>query len=252
MVAQQSNLDVIANNLANVNTTGFKTQRAEFQDLMYQTVGTAGVSASGSSASPASQQVGLGASFTGTDTNFGEGSMNSTGNPLDVAINGNGFFRVLMPNGVFGYTRDGSFKVDSQGQLVSSDGYPVDPAISIPTDATSYSVSSSGVVSITQPKSSDSIALDPPINVATFPNPGAMERIGQNLYSSNKAAGAEQIGKPGENGSGTLSAGYLEGSNVQVVQEMVNMIMAQRAYEINSKAIQTSDQMLSTASNLVR
>jgi flagellar basal-body rod protein FlgG len=252
MAAQQTNLDVISNNLANVNTTAYKSQRAEFQDLMYQTVSTAGVSASGSSAQPGTTQVGLGTTFAATESNFAAGALTTTGNPLDMAITGNGFFQVLMPDGSFAYTRDGSFKTDSTGLLVTSDGYPVDPPITLPNGASSISVNAQGVISVIQPGSSDAVNLSPPINITMFSNPGALQRVGQNLFLANKASGSPETGTPGQNGSGSIVAGYLEGSNVQVVQEMVNMIMAQRAYEINSKAIQTSDEMLSTANGLKR
>ena len=252
MAAQQTNLDVISNNLANVNTTGYKSERAEFQDLMYQTESTAGVSTAGTSAKPAATQVGLGSTFSATESNFTNGALTSTGNPLDMSINGSGFFKVLLPDGQFGYTRDGSFQTDSNGLLVTSDGYPVQPPITIPQGSTSISVSNQGVVSVVEPGSSDTVQLDPPINVTMFANPGALQRMGQNLFLENKASGSPQDGNPGANGSGSIASGYLEGSNVQVVTEMVNMIMAQRAYEINSKAIQTSDEMLSTVNGLKR
>lgn len=252
MVAQQTNLDVISNNLANVNTTGFKSERAEFQDLMYQTVSSAGVSASGSSSPPAATQIGLGSTFSATESNFAAGALTSTGNPLDMAVNGNGFFQVLMPDGSFAYTRDGSFQTDSTGLLCTSNGYPLDPPITVPNGASSISVNAQGVISVIQPGSADAVNLSPPIGVTMFSNPGALQRVGQNLFVANKASGSPVTGTPGQNGAGTIVGGYLEGSNVQVVQEMVNMIMAQRAYEINSKAIQTSDEMLTTANNLKR
>ncbi len=252
MVAQQTNLDVISNNLANVNTTGFKSQKAQFEDLMYQTVASATVSTSGSGAQPAATQIGLGSHFAATESNFQMGSLNPTGNPLDVAINGQGFFKVLLPGGSFGYTRDGSFKVDSTGLLVTSDGYPLEPQITVPQGASGISISNQGVITCTAANSTDPVTVDPPIGVTMFANPSALQRAGQNLYLANKASGTGQDGKPGENGSGTVASGVLEGSNVQVVQEMVSMIMAQRAYEINSKAIQTSDEMLSTVNNLKR
>jgi flagellar basal-body rod protein FlgG len=252
MAAQQTNLDVISNNLANVNTTGYKAERAEFQDLMYQTANTAGVSSAGTSAKPSATQVGLGSTFSATESNFSVGALTSTGNPLDVAINGSGFFKVLLPDGQFAYTRDGSFQTDATGLLVTSDGYPVQPAITIPQGSTSISVSNQGVISLVEPGSSDTQTLSPPINVTNFPNPGALQRMGQNLFLENAASGSPQDGNPGANGTGGLASGYLEASNVQVVQEMVNMITAQRAYEINSKAIQTSDEMLNTANGLKR
>jgi flagellar basal-body rod protein FlgG len=252
MAAQQTNLDVISNNLANVNTTAYKAERAQFQDLIYQTVSSAGVSTSGTAAKPNATQIGLGSTFAATESNFQMGSLTPTGNPLDVAINGNGFFKVQMPDGTFGYTRDGSFQRDSTGLLVTANGYPVEPAITIPAGASSISVSAQGVITAQIPGSSDTTTIDPPINVTMFTNPSALQRNGQNIYSANAASGAPLDGTPGQNGSGTLAGGYLEGSNVQVVQEMVNMITAQRAYEINSKAIQTSDEMLQTINGLKR
>jgi flagellar basal-body rod protein FlgG len=252
MAAQQTNLDIISNNLANVNTTGFKAQRAEFQDLMYQTVSSAGVATSGTSAQPMATQVGLGSTFAATESNFTLGPLNTTGNALDLAINGQGFFKLLMPNGTFAYTRDGTFQVDSSGVLVSTNGYPLDPPITIPQGASSVSVTKNGVISVVVPPNTDTVNLSPAINVTMFANPSALQRIGQNVYVANSASGAPQDGNPGDNGSGTIVSGYLEGSNVQVVNEMVSMIMAQRAYEINSKAIQTSDDMLNTVNNLKR
>jgi len=250
MVAQQTNLDVISNNLANVNTTGYKAQRADFQDLMYQTQNVAGVAASGTSASPVTTQLGLGTTFAATTSNFSQGAMTATGGPLDLAVAGSGFFKVLMPDGTDAYTRDGSFSVDANGLLVTSDGYPIDPPVTIPQGASAISISNTGTITATVPGSSDATQITPGIQLTMFSNPGALQRIGQNLFLANKASGTAQDGTPGENGSGQIQAGYLEGSNVQVVQEMVNMITAQRAYEINSKAIQTSDDMMGMANNM--
>jgi flagellar basal-body rod protein FlgG len=252
MVAQQTNLDVISNNLANVNTTGYKSQRAEFEDLMYQTNTVAGVQSSGTSASPITSQLGLGTINSATSSNFGQGALNSTGNPLDIAVSGDGFFKVLLPNGTAAYTRDGSFQVDSTGLLVTSDGYPVDPPVTMPQNATSITVSNTGQITAVVPNQSGATTVSPGIQLTLFSNPAAMQRIGQNLFVANTASGSPQDGAPGTNGAGTLQPGFLEGSNVQVVQEMVNMIMAQRAYEINSKAIQTSDDMLQTVNNIKR
>jgi flagellar basal-body rod protein FlgG len=252
MAAQQNNLNVISNNLANVNTTGFKSQTAQFEDLMYQTVATAGVASSGTTAPPQNTQIGLGANLAGTESNFAQGSLTPTNNPLDLAINGSGFFKVMMPNGTFAFTRAGNFSVDSNNVLVTPDGYPLEPPITIPQNSNSISVSSQGVISVVDPSTGQTVALSPPIGISMFPNPGALQRIGQSLFSANNASGAEQDTTPGQNGAGTIAGGYLEGSNVQVVTEMVNMIMAQRAYEINSKAIQTSDEMMSTVTNLKR
>jgi flagellar basal-body rod protein FlgG len=251
MVAQQANLDVISNNLANVNTTGYKEASAQFQDLIYQTHTLAGVASSGSSASPVTTQVGLGAKFSATSTNFTEGSLLSTGNPLDLAISGNGFFKVQLPDGTDGYTRDGNFKVDSANILVTTDGYPLQPPITMPQGASSITVDNQGNITATN-ASGEVVPVTPPIQLTTFPNPGALQRSGQNLFLATTAAGAAQDGQVGQNGAGTVVSGYQEGSNVQVVTEMVNMISAQRAYEINSKAIQTSDEMLQTVNGLKR
>lgn len=252
MIAQQYNLDVIANNLANVNTMGFKQQRAEFQDLMYQTFRTAGMAQGNNPASPVILQIGLGAQFSATAANFSPGPPQATGNPFDLAVNGPGFFRVLRPDGTFAYTRDGAFKPDATGRLVTSDGFPLDPPITIPPGATAPSISPQGVVSVILQGSPDSTPLDPPITLTVFPNPAALTRLGQNIYQANAACGQPVEGAPGVNGTGDLRSGFLEGSNVQVVEEMVRMILAQRAYEINSKAVQTSDDMLSIISNLKR
>jgi flagellar basal-body rod protein FlgG len=256
MVAQQSNLDVISNNLANVNTTGFKGQKAKFADLIYQTIQAATPAATGSSYTPNTSQIGLGATFSATSTNFAQGALTPTGNPLDLAIQGSGFFQVQLPgsgSSAVGYTRDGSFTVDSNGLLVTTDGYPVLPEVTIPSGASSVTVSNTGVVSAVLAGQSD-VSQVGQIDVAMFANPGALERMGQNIYIASSAAGSVQLGKPGDasTGGGTISSGYTESSNVQVVQEMVNMIMAQRAYEMNSKAVQTSDQMLQTVAGLIR
>ena len=245
MISQQYNLDTIANNLANVNTTGFKHQSAQFQDLIYQTF-------KGASANTSSTQVGLGSSFSSTASDFTQGAMQATGNPLDLAINGpNGFFQVTKPDGSLAYTRDGSFTQDQKGQVVTSDGYPLDPPIVIPTNATAVAISNVGVVSVTIPGQPTPTQLGP-IQLALFPNPAGMARIGQNLFSATPASGAVSMTDPGVAGASELSGGFLEGSNVQVVEEMVKMIMAQRAYEINSKCVQTADDMLSTINTMKR
>jgi flagellar basal-body rod protein FlgG len=244
MVAQQFNLDTISNNLANVNTTGYKHQRAEFEDLMYQTY-------KGSSQNSGAVQVGLGTAFAATGSDFSEGALQPTTNPLDMAIVGNGFFQVQKPDGSVAYTRDGSFKQDANGQLVTSAGYPLDPPITIPTNATSVTVSPTGVVSASIPGQAEAQEVGQ-IQIALFSNPAGLTRLGENLYQAGGASGDAQLNNPGSTGTGEIKSGYLEGSNVQVVDEMVKMIMAQRAYEINSKAIQTSDEMLSTINNLKR
>lgn len=251
MVSQQRNLDVIANNLANVNTTAFKGQRAEFQDLIYQTFRSSGASTGGDTQLPQATQIGLGSRFAATTTSFAIGSLNPTGNPYNVAINGEGFFRVALPSGEIGYSRDGSFNRDANGLLVTSDGYQLEPGITVPNGATAVTISSQGIVSAKLPGNDDPTELGQ-ITISTFTNPAGLTRMGQNVYLAGGASGEEIEVVPGEEGSGTLQQGFLEGSNVAVVEEMVRMITAQRAYEINSKAIQTSDDMLSILNSLKR
>lgn len=251
MVAQQYNLDTIANNLANVNTTAFKNVRAEFSDIFYQTFKAAGASNGGNSRQPIALQVGLGARFSASSTNFANGALQPTGNPLDFAINGDGFFQVEMPDGQVGYTRDGSFKRDVTGLMVTSEGYPLQPAITVPAGSTAISVSEGGVVSAILPGQNEPQELGT-ITLALFANPAGLTRVGQNIYLAGAASGEAQAVNPSEQGSGRLQSGFLEGSNVQVVEEMVRMIMAQRAYEINSKAIMTADEMLSILNALKR
>jgi flagellar basal-body rod protein FlgG len=251
MVAQQYNLDVIANNLANVNTTAFKQQRAEFQDLMYQTFRASGASSGGSAILPQATQVGLGAKFVGNAANFAPGPQQPTGNPTDLAINGEGFFQVERPNGEIFFTRDGSFKRDANGLLVNNDGYPIVPNVTIPASATAITITANGTVNAIIAGAEDSQVIGN-IQLAMFTNPAGLTRAGQNLYRASAASGAAVLVTPGEQGSGEVQSSFLEGSNVQIVEEMVRMILAQRAYEINSKAIQTADEMLSILNNLKR
>jgi len=251
MVAQQYNLDTIANNLANVNTTSFKQQRAEFTDIFYQTFKASGTGNGGSAQQPITLQVGLGAKFSASSTNFANGPLQSTGSPLDFAINGDGFFQVELPSGRLGYTRDGSFKRDVNGLLVTSDGYALQPAITIPAGSSAISVSEGGVVSAILPGQTEPQEVGT-ITLALFANPAGLTRVGQNLYEAGGASGDPQLVNPAEEGAGRLQSGFLEGSNVQVVEEMVRMILAQRAYEINSKAIISADEMLSILNNLKR
>lgn len=241
--AQQTQMDVIANNLANVSTNGFKRTRAVFEDLLYQNIRQPGAQSSQQTQLPSGLQLGTGVRSVATERNFSQGNLQETGNSKDVAIQGEGFFQVLLPDGTTAYSRDGSFQVDSQGQLVTASGYAVQPAITIPADATSMTIGRDGTVSITQAGSANSTEVGT-IQLATFINPAGLMAKGENLYVETTASGNANTNTPGTNGSGTLSQGFVETSNVNVVEELVNMIQTQRAYEINSKAITTSDQML--------
>ena len=249
MVAQQTNLDTIANNLANVNTTGYKALRAEFQDMVYQTFRASGALADTSTSAPAALQVGLGSRFSANSVSAANGPMQATGNSLDLALQGEGFFQVQRQDGTAAYTRDGSFKRDANGLLVTGDGYHMLPEITIPAGATALAISPTGQISAILPGQNEPQQLGQ-ITIATFTNPAGLTRIGQNLFVAGGASGDPRIGNPGENGSGTVQSGFLEGSNVQVVEEMVHMITAQRAYEMNSRVITASDEMMSTLTNL--
>jgi flagellar basal-body rod protein FlgG len=251
MVAQQSNIDVISNNLANVNTTGFKKSRSDFQDLMYQTIRQAGATTGPDNRLPSGVQIGHGVRQVATQKIYTQGSFQETGNSLDMAIEGDGFFQVTMPDGTISYTRDGSFKKDEQGRIVTSEGYPLEPQITIPENATDISISSTGIVSATIPDQTETQEIGQ-LQLARFVNSAGLENIGRNLLRETAASGAPVVTDPGTDGSGTLVQKYLEMSNVQVVEEMVNMIVAQRAYEVNSKAITTADEMLQQANNLKR
>jgi flagellar basal-body rod protein FlgG len=251
MRAQQLEIDTISNNLANVNTTGFKKSRTEFQDLIYQTLKAVGASSSGLDTSPAEVQVGHGTRTIATQKDFSQGEPVPTENPLDLNISGVGFFQVYMPDGTLAYTRDGSFKLSADGLLVTSDGYAMEPEIMLPQDTASISIDTEGLVSViligeTEPQEVGQIEL------ARFMNPAGLTNLGQNLFQPTAASGDPIVGAPGSQGFGTVMQGYLEGSNVSVVEEMVNMIVAQRAYEINSKAIKTAEDMLAVANNLKR
>ena len=251
MQAQQTNMDVTANNLANVNTTGFKKSRADFQDLLYQTIRTAGSPQAQGVQVPSGVQVGLGTRLAATQKMFTQGDFQETNNPLDMVIKGSGFFQVSLPSGQAAYTRDGSFQRDATGKLVTSDGYAVQPEITIPAGATDISVSEDGTISVIMTGSSASQSLGQ-LQLANFSNPTGLKSLGQNLYQSTEASGDAVIGSPGENGTGAVDSKFLEMSNVKVVEEMVSMILAQRAYEVNSKSITTADEMLNIANNLKR
>lgn len=246
---QQTQMDVISNNLANVGTTGFKKSRAVFEDLMYQNTRQPGAQSSQQTQLPSGLQVGTGVRAVATERIHTQGNMQQTGNDKDVAISGAGFFQVLQPDGTTTYTRDGNFQVDSQGQLVTSSGFPVQPAITLPANALSISIAKDGTVSVTQPGNPAPVQVGQ-LQLATFINPTGLESKGENMYAETAASGTPNVNMPGTNGTGTLSQGYVETSNVNVVEELVNMIQTQRAYEINSKAITTSDQMLQKLTQL--
>jgi flagellar basal-body rod protein FlgG len=241
--AQQTRMSVISNNLANVNTTAFKRDRAAFEDLLYQNVRQAGAQSSQDTRLPSGLQLGTGVRTVATEKIQTLGNIVQTENSLDVAIQGRGFFQVLKPDGNIAYSRDGAFKLDETGQLVTSSGYVVQPAITIPNNATSVTIGSDGVVSALTPGSATPTQLGS-IQLADFINPGGLQAIGQNLYDETASSGSPSTGTPGLNGLGSVIQGALETSNVNVVEELVNMIETQRAYEMNSKAIQTTDRML--------
>lgn len=247
--AQQTQMDVIANNLANVSTNGFKRSRAVFEDLLYQTIRQPGAQSSQQTQLPTGLQIGTGVRPVSTERVFTQGNLQQTANEKDVAIQGQGFFQVLLPDGTTAYTRDGSFQINDQGQLVTSSGFPVQPAITIPADVQSLSIGRDGTVSITQPGSANSVQIGT-LQLATFINPAGLLSKGENLYVETTASGVANTNTPGTNGAGLLTQGYVETSNVNVVEELVNMIQTQRAYEINSKAITTSDQMLQKLSQM--
>ena len=251
MTAQQTNIDNVAHNLSNVNTTGFKKARVEFEDLVYQEIRGAGASASATTEAPVGLELGLGTRAVATARNFSAGNLRSTGAPLDLAIQGDGFFKVSLPNGTTAYTRAGTLHLDSQGAIVTAEGYPLDPQVSVPTNATSISVSKDGIVSATIPGQSASQQLGT-LEIATFPNQGGLRPLGGNLFEPTTASGEAESGAPGTEARGTLAQGFVEDSNVSVVEEMVNMIIGQRAYEANSRVVKAADEMLSQVNNLVR
>lgn len=249
MMAQQTNIDTVANNLANVNTTGFKRNRVDFQDLMYQTVRQGGAPTAQGQI-PAGMQVGLGVRTATTQKLFTQGVLEQTENPLDVAIEGPGFFRITMGDGTIAYTRDGAFKRDAQGNMVTSDGYNIEPGIQIPEEAVQIAIAPDGTVSATIPGNDEPQQLGQ-IQLSRFANPAGLEAIGRNLFRQTGSSGQPTAANPGSDGLGSLTQGYLEKSNVNVLEEMVNMITAQRAYEINARVIQGADQMLQVVGGLV-
>ncbi|CAK9884674.1 MAG: Flagellar basal-body rod protein FlgG [Candidatus Erwinia impunctatus] len=241
--AQQTNMDVISNNLANVSTNGFKRQRAVFEDLMYQTIRQPGAQSSEQTNLPSGMQLGTGTRPVATKRLHTQGNLNKTDSSKDVAISGQGFFQVQLPDGTMAYTRDGSFQTDQNGQLVTNSGFPVQPAITIPANALSMTIGRDGVVSVTQQGQTQPVQVGQ-LTLSTFINDAGLESKGENLYQETLASGAPTESNPGNNGAGLLYQGYVETSNVNVAEELVTMIQTQRAYEINSKAISTSDQML--------
>jgi flagellar basal-body rod protein FlgG len=251
MQAQQKNIDVVAHNLANVNTTGFKRSRADFQDLIYQNLKSTGSPATNATQVPTGIQIGLGTRLAAVTKIFAPGDFSQTGNELDIAIEGEGFFQIQQPDGSTGYSRAGTFKRDSQGRVVTVDGNPLLPEIVIPTNAIKVNVGSDGTVSVQQAGQTATTTVGS-IQLASFSNPAGLSAQGKNIYIPTDSSGNATTGTPGQNGLGSVAQGLLEMSNVNVAEEMVNMIVGQRAYEINSKAVQASDEMLQTANNMRR
>lgn len=251
MQAQQINIDTIANNIANVNTTGFKQGRAEFQDLLYQNIRSAGTASSSTTTYPVGLQLGLGTRPVATARVYSQGDFQQTGNPLDLVIQGQGFFQVRTPSGETAYTRDGTFHLNAQGAMVTADGNVLEPQITIPPGAQNIVIGNDGTVTTTIAGQSAAQQVGT-IQLATFQNPGGLNPSGGNLFTATTASGDAITGAPGQNGVGTINQGFLEQSNVDIVREMVNMIVAQRAYEVNSRAIRVADDMLSQINNLSR
>ncbi|WP_122434250.1 flagellar basal-body rod protein FlgG [Pseudomonas viridiflava] len=244
LAAQDTNLTTISNNLANVSTTGFKSDRAEFQDLLYQIKRQPGAQSTQDSELPSGLQLGTGVRIVGTQKNFTAGSLQTTNNPLDLAVNGRGFFQVTQPDGTVAYSRDGTFHLDANGQIVTANGYALEPAIVVPQNAQTFTVGQDGTVSVTLAGATATPQIIGNIQTADFINPAGLQAIGGNLYLETASSGAPQIGTPGLNGLGPTLQNTLENSNVSTVEELVNMITTQRAYEMNSKVISTADQML--------
>ena len=248
--SQQTNMDVISNNLANVNTTGFKRSRAVFEDLMYQTIRQPGAQVGAANQLPSGLHVGTGVRTVATERIHSQGNLKDTGNSMDIAIQGKGFLQVEMPDGSFAYTRDGSLQVDQNGQLVTAGGYPIQPPINIPDNALTVTIARDGTVSVTQPGATGTNVQIGQLQLSTFINPTGLQSAGENLYVETDASGPANFAQPGLDGAGLVLQQYTETSNVNVAEELVNMITTQRAYEMNSKAIQTSDQMLARLTQL--
>lgn len=250
MAAQQTMVDVIANNLANINTTGFKKSQVAFQDLLYIKLKDAGAEVVSGLKSPSGLEIGSGVRTAATVRIFTGGELQSTERPLDIAISGEGFFQVSMPNGDIRYTRDGSLQINADGELVTSTGYRIEPAISIPIDAASVDIGKDGSVNITDSAGTQSVVGT--IELARFPNPTGLSAEGENLFAETEASGTVTTGTAGDSGFGTIQSGFLEKSNVQMITELVNLITAQRAYETNSRAIRAGDEMLRQANQIAR
>ena len=249
MIAQQLNIDVISNNLANVNTNGYKKVRAEFQDLLSQTIKSPGAQGAQGTNQPVGIQVGLGTRTSATDRIFAAGALKSTENPLDIAIEGNGFLQVQLDDGTLAYTRDGGLKISSQGQLTTTDGYSIQPQITIPPNATDIVITSDGKVSVKTAGSTAQTQVGS-LQLAKFANPAGLLAMGKNLYTETQASGSPLQGTAGQEGFGSIQQGFLEGSNVQVVEELINLIQAERAFEANSKLITSSDEILKTVNRI--
>lgn len=248
MYAQQTKIDVVANNLANVNTTGFKKNRVDFEDLLYHSVArTNGLIGSPNN----SYRLGAGATVANTNKIFTAGDIKKTNQPLDLAIKGEGFFEVTLPDGTLGYTRSGAFQVNPNGMLSTSEGYPLSGSVQIPSDATNVTITPTGQVQVTEPNQTGPVQVGQ-IDLATFVNPAGLQARGNNIYLPTTNSGAASPTPPAQNGAGDLAQGYLEGSNVNLINEMINLVMAQRAYEMNSKVVQASDQLLSISNGLYR
>jgi flagellar basal-body rod protein FlgG len=251
MEAQQLNIDNIAHNLANINTTGFKQRKTQFVDLLYQNIRPAGAANTANTEIPVGLQIGLGTKPVATQMILTQGDFAATGNPLDMVIEGQGFFQIMLPNGQLAYTRCGSFHLNRDGSLVTSEGDLLDPQITIPQDQIGIIVGSDGTVSVLQPGQNEPQQVGR-IEIATFQNPAGLQSLGKNLFAPTQASGDPITGTPGENGLGTILSGFTEQSNVSVVEEMVAMIVSQRAYEANSKVIRTADEMITQANNVIR
>ena len=252
MAAQQMNLDNVANNLANASTAGFRRRRLQFQDLLYQNLVMPGAAATQQTTIVAGLQIGLGTRAAASEVVQLQGDLSATGNPLDLAINGEGFFQVTLPSGETAYTRSGTFHLDAQGNVVTSEGDPLTPGITIPTGSTSITVGADGTVSVTQPGQQAAQQVGT-LQLALFPNPGGLNSVGKNLFLATTASGDPIAGTPGgSDGLGTIQQGYLEQSNVDVVEEFIQMIVAQRSYEAGSRVVQSADQMLQQLNNIAR